>query len=316
MQKSIHRKPTRTHNPAVIVVSRRGFILSLLLLLATQGILPASESTVVANAGQSEVKAEDIKPLLEALPIRDQVMLTRNPAALNDFVRTLIIEQLVYKEALAKKWDQQTNVVALLERVRQQTLTQSYLQSLATPPTAYPSPSELQSAYEILKKNGALQVPRQTKLAQIFIASPKESDKSTDERARSKVEAVQKALKESDFFEVAKSQSEDPASAPKGGELGFLTENQIQGEIRSAIASLSPGKVTSAIRLKDGWHIIKVLEIKEPYTATLEEIKVPLTNDLRKQQAQALGKAYITKILQQNPVTMNEIAISKLMEKH
>jgi len=298
------------------VAPRKVLITSFLLLLVTQGYLTASESTVVAKAGQSEVKAEDIKPLLEALPIRDQVMLTRNPAALNDFVRTLIIEQLVYKEALAKKWDQQTNVVALLERVRQQTLTQSYLQSLATPPTSYPSPSELQSAYDILKKNGALQVPRQIKLAQIFIASPKDADKSSDERAQAKVEAVQKALKESDFADVAKSQSEDPASTPKGGELGFLTENQIQAEIRSAVASLSTGKVTSAIRLKDGWHIIKVLEIKEPYTATLEEIKGPLTNDLRKQQAQALGKAYITKILQQNPVTMNEIAISKLLEKH
>ena len=85
------------------VAPRKVLITSILLLLVTQGYLTASESTVVAKAGQSEVKADDIKPLLEALPIRDQVMLTRNPAALNDFVRTLIIEQLVYKEALAKK---------------------------------------------------------------------------------------------------------------------------------------------------------------------------------------------------------------------
>jgi len=293
--------------------SRNTIFASCLLLAATPVLVLASESTVVAKAGQSEVKAEDIKPLLEALPIRDQVMLTRNPAALNDFVRTLIIEQLVYKEALSKKWDQQTNVVLLLDRVRQQTLTQSYLQSLATPPAGYPSSSELQSSYDLLKKNGSLQVPRQIKLAQIFIASTKDSDKPHEEKAQAKVDAVQNALKEGDFSEIAKSQSEDPVSAPKGGELGFLQESQIQGEIRSVITSLAAGKVTSPIRLKDGWHIIKVLEIKEPYTASFEEIKNPLTNDLRKQQAQAMGKAYITKILQQNPVTLNEIAVSKLL---
>jgi parvulin-like peptidyl-prolyl isomerase len=66
--------------------------------------------------------------------------------------------------------------------------------------------------------------------------------------------------------------------------------------------------------MNDGWHIIRVLEVKDPYTATLDEVKVSLTNELRKEKAQVLAKAYLAKLLQQNPVTLNEIEVTKLID--
>jgi parvulin-like peptidyl-prolyl isomerase len=80
------------------------------------------------------------------------------------------------------------------------------------------------------------------------------------------------------------------------------------------VITLSKGSVTEAIRTTDGWHIIKLIETKEPYIASLDEVKVPLTNELRKERAQAISKAYLTDLLKQNPVTLNEIAVSKLVE--
>jgi parvulin-like peptidyl-prolyl isomerase len=289
------------------------FIAWLLFSILSGAVVSGAD--IVAKAGQSEVTVDDIKPMIEALPLRDQVMLSKNPAAMNDFVRTLIIEQLVYKEALEKKWDQQKNVIQLLERVKRQALTQSYLQSIASPPGDFPSQADLQQAYDVLKKNNALQVPKRLHLAQIFIACPKGADKAFEEKAQLKLDAVVKALKSGDFSAVAKTQSDDPSSAQRGGDLGFLAESQIQPEIRAAVTSLSKGGTADPLRLNDGWHIVKVLEIKEPYTATLEEIKVPLSNDLRKQQAQVLGKSYIAKMLQNNPVVLNEIAVAKLIEQ-
>ena len=65
--------------------------------------------------------------------------------------------------------------------------------------------------------------------------------------------------------------------------------------------------------MNDGWHVVKVLEVKDPYTATLDEVKGSLANELRNQRAQVLAKAYLAKLLQQYPVTLNEIAVSKLV---
>ncbi len=273
-----------------------------------------ADNTVIAKVGDSEVKADDIKPLIEKLPLRDQLLLSKDPSALNNLVRELIVQQLIFKEALSKKWEQQPQVAAQLERIRQQSITQSYLQSLAIPPADFPSQSDLETAYNALKKNNALQVPKQYHLAQIYIACPKGADKASEEKAQSKLDSVQKALKSGDFNSVAKSQSEDSASAQRGGDLGSIGETQIQPEIRNAVASLSKNGTSDPIRMNDGWHIIRVLEVKEPYTASLEEVKIPLTNELRKEKAQIIAKAYLAKLLQQNPVTLNEIEISKLID--
>ena len=273
-----------------------------------------ADNTVIAKVGDSEVKADDIKPLIEKLPLRDQLLLSKDPSALNNLVRELIVQQLIFKEALSKKWEQQPQVAAQLERIRQQSITQSYLQSLAIPPADFPSQSDLEAAYNALKKNNALQVPKQYHLAQIYIACPKGADKASEEKAQSKLDSVQKALKNGDFNSVAKSQSEDAASAQRGGDLGSLGETQIQPEIRNAVSSLSKNGISDPIRMNDGWHIIRVLEVKEPYTASLEEVKIPLTNELRKEKAQIIAKAYLAKLLQQNPVTLNEIEISKLID--
>jgi parvulin-like peptidyl-prolyl isomerase len=228
-------------------------------------------------------------------------------------VRGIIIQQLVYKEALSKKWEQQAQVAAQLDKIRQQAITQSYLQSLSTPPEDFPSQADLQGAYDALKKNNALQVPKQYRLAQIYVACPKGCDKDTEAKAQAKLDAVVKAVKSGDFATVAKSQSDDTSSAQRGGELGFLAESQIQPEIRSTLSSLSKGATSDPVRMNDGWHVVKVLEVKEPYTATLDEVKGSLANELRNQRAQVLGKSYLAKLLQQNPVTLNEIAVSKLI---
>jgi peptidylprolyl isomerase len=273
-----------------------------------------ADATVIAKVGDSEVKADDIKPLIEKLPLRDQLTLSKDPAALNNLVRELIVQQLVFKEALAKKWEQQPQIAAQLERIRQQAISQSYLQSLAIPPAEFPSQTDLEAAYDALKKNNALQVPKQYHLAQIYVACPNGADKASEERAQSKLDSVQKALKSGDFGSVAKTQSDDTASAQRGGDLGSLGETQIQPEIRSAISTLSKNGTTDPIRMNDGWHIIRVLEVKDPYTATLDEVKVSLTNELRKEKAQVLAKAYLAKLLQQNPVTLNEIEVTKLID--
>ena len=287
----------------------------LLSFIALTLSVKAADSTVIAKVGGSEVRSDDIKPFIEKLSVKDQLALSKNPAALNEYVRGLIIQQLVYKEALSKKWDQQAQVVAALEKMRQQAITQSYLQSVAAPPQEFPSASELQEAYDQLKKANALQVPKQYRLSQIYIACPKGADKAVEEKAQSRVDSAAKAAKAGDFAAVAKTQSDDAASAQRGGDLGFLAESQIQPEIRSAVAGLSKNGTTDPIRLNDGWHIVRLTEVKDPYTASLDEVKASLTNELRNQKAQVLGKAYLAKLLQDNPVTLNEIAVSKLVDQ-
>jgi parvulin-like peptidyl-prolyl isomerase len=274
-----------------------------------------SDTNVIARVGDTEVKLDEIRAGIESLDAREQAALARDPSLLNQTVRTLLMRRVVLKEALAKHWDTEPTVATLIQRARDNAVIESYLQSVSKPPDSYPTESELQAAYDARKSQ--LLVPRQFRLAQIFVALPKNADKASTEKAQAKLETIKKSLHQSgaDFATVAKANSEEPESATRGGELGWLTESQIQPEVRSQLGSLSKNSISEPIRLDDGWHILKVIEIKEPYTPTLEEIRSALAQQLRNEKTQANSQVYLGKLLQQTPVAINELALSKVLGK-
>lgn len=63
-----------------------------------------------------------------------------------------------------------------------------------------------------------------------------------------------------DFSEVAKETSTDTISAPTGGNLGWITNQQMPDEFTEAAFSTEPGQVVRPVNTQYGWHIIKVLD--------------------------------------------------------
>ncbi len=66
-----------------------------------------------------------------------------------------------------------------------------------------------------------------------------------------------------DFSKLATEFSQDPGSAPKGGDLGFFDRRRMVQPFDSAAFSLKVGEYSTPVRTPYGWHIIKVTEIKE-----------------------------------------------------
>ncbi|MBC8125562.1 MAG: peptidylprolyl isomerase, partial [Gloeobacteraceae cyanobacterium ES-bin-144] len=226
---------------------------------ATLATLDAS--SVLAKIGDIEIQTEEIREMIAGLDAAQQAAIAKDPSALNQYVRALLVQRLILKQAIDQKWDQEPAVITKLVRARESALTESYLQNVSALDAAYPSPNELTSAYESAKPK--LLIPRTFRLAQIYIASD-----------QAKLDAVTKQLKakNADFAAIARSSSEETTSAAQGGEIGWLTEDQIQPDIREKLPKLTLGTVSDPIKLKDGWHILKVLDIREPRTPTLDEI--------------------------------------------
>jgi len=65
-----------------------------------------------------------------------------------------------------------------------------------------------------------------------------------------------------DFAEVAKEVSEDPGSAPNGGDLGCFGKGQMVPEFEEAAFSLEKGEVSQPIKTDFGYHIIQVYDVK------------------------------------------------------
>ncbi|MFA5952441.1 MAG: peptidylprolyl isomerase [Hyphomicrobium sp.] len=278
--------------------------------VATTG---ADDDLVVARLGSSDIKVSEVRSFVSTMSAQNQATLARDANLLNQTVRVMLTNQAVLKEALEKKWDQDPSVVAQLKSVREATLVESYQQSVSLPPDSYPSSSEVEAFYEGNK--ASLLVPRRFQLAQIYISSPKGVDATEEEKAGKKLEEVQKKLKQpgADFAAIARSDSEERQSGEKGGEIGWLAESQIKPEVRAQVLALAKGAVSEPIRTDDGWQVLKLMDTKESHTLPLSEVREALAQRLRQERAAALRRAYLAKIIEQNPLAINELALSKVL---
>jgi parvulin-like peptidyl-prolyl isomerase len=300
-------------NPTYAATPRSWLLLSALALAASAGAAHAQDNDVVARAGDIEITGTDVRAYVSALDARDQAAIAQNPAALSRSVRLLIAQRELLKEALAKKWDQQPDVAVQLQRVREGAIGETYLQSVSKPPEDYPSDAEIATAYDANKTS--FLVPRQFHIAQIFVAVPAAAaDKQAQDKARKKLDGIQAKLKQkgADFAAVAQADSEDAETAKAGGELAWLLETQIKPEIRQAATGLAKGAVGEPVRLDDGWHIVKLLDTKPAYTRPLTEVHDQLAREMRAQRALENRRAYMAKLLEQDPPAINELALAKL----
>jgi parvulin-like peptidyl-prolyl isomerase len=278
----------------------------------TQGMVAAKtpdSDNVIARVGNANISADDIRAYIAALGPREQAALAQDPTLLSQAVRLLLANRLVLGELLAKKWDQQANVTAQLDRMREGALIELYLQSVSTPPANFPSDEELQKVYEA--NRSALQMPRQYQLAQIFVAAPKDADKAADDTARKSLDDIQRKLKApgADFGAVAVEGGDK-----NGGNLGWVAEDQVRPEIRTQVVGLAKSAVSEPIRLDDGWHILKLIDTKASYTRTLPEVREQLVQQMRTERATALRRAYLAELLKQHPPVLNELALSSLFD--
>ena len=295
--------------------------LSLLFILFAAGALQAqpaqdSDAGILGKVGDQVVRIEDVRASLEALAPQDRATAGSDPAVMNKLVRSLLVQNIVLQQAMAKKWDQDASVVPFLTRMKETAITETFLKAQCSPPESYPNDAELQTAYDTARPT--LLVPRTYHLAQIFIADPKGESTAptaaTTGKVPEKVSTVQKALKVpgADFAALAGVHSDDRQSAGRGGDLDWLSESQIQPEIRTQLAGLKLNTTSVPIRLNDGWHILKMLDIREPFTPTLDQVRSQLIQQLRTERTRVNTQEYLAKLLQENPIAINELALSKV----
>ncbi|MBT7334863.1 peptidylprolyl isomerase [bacterium] len=66
-----------------------------------------------------------------------------------------------------------------------------------------------------------------------------------------------------DFAELAKTHSQDPASALNGGDLGWSPPDAFVGQFGEAMAAQAIGGVSEPFLTQFGWHILQVLDRRE-----------------------------------------------------
>ncbi|HCN70381.1 MAG TPA: molecular chaperone SurA [Pusillimonas sp.] len=121
------------------------------------------------------------------------------------------------------------------------------------PPAANQQQNEMAAVFQ---SDGPMMVT-QTRVRHILI---KTDQATSEERARTRLEDIrQRVLAGEDFSDLARRYSED-ASAPLGGELGWLSPGETVPPFEQAMDNLEPGEISEPVRTQFGWHLITVEE--------------------------------------------------------
>lgn len=78
-----------------------------------------------------------------------------------------------------------------------------------------------------------------------------------------------------DFATLARENSEDPGSASRGGDLGFMSRGEFVREFEEAAFKLAPGEISPVIESQFGYHIIQMIERRGEKIDTRHILIVP-----------------------------------------
>ncbi|TCD47993.1 peptidylprolyl isomerase [Chlorobium sp. N1] len=116
-----------------------------------------------------------------------------------------------------------------------------------------------EGAYRLLKVKKVVSASRPVARAAHILLSFNPADKAAAAKARSTAAGIMAQLKGgASFADLARRYSEDPGSAPEGGELGWFSSGRMVPEFSDAVFGAAPGSIVGPVETRFGLHIIKV----------------------------------------------------------
>jgi peptidyl-prolyl cis-trans isomerase SurA len=142
-----------------------------------------------------------------------------------------------------------------------------------------------------------------------------QNDAKTDSEAKLKIDNINQQLKGgADFATVARAKSEDAPSVPRGGDIGFATEDDLKqngfpADLIAKFFSMQAGDKTDPVRFDSGkWYIFKLEEKRlqtENLTLESPNVRQQITQALIKQRSDILNAALLEVAMNESKIVNN-----------
>lgn len=107
-------------------------------------------------------------------------------------------------------------------------------------------------------------------------------------------EAIEKIAAElkagAEFTVLAARRSSDEATRMDGGDLGYMKADEATPEFAKVIRELGNGGVSKPFEDQMGWHIVKIDDVRKEQPPSIEELREPIVQFLRRTQLQEVLK--------------------------
>jgi len=279
--------------------AKQGVIMVLLSLWALLGVTwtaADNKSVILATVGEESITLQDFAKRYPAL------VSWFGMGAQTDAVQTTL-EQMIFGRLLGYE-AQQSDLINQPEIQAQITdiLARAYLKSRVPPEKVGLEEGESKNYYD--QHVDRFRIPSRVRVAHILVASEAEA-----QALRQAVQQDQEA-----FGTLARERSLDPASAQRGGDLGWVMATRLAPGLAEAVMALSPGQVSEVIKTAFGYHLAKLEESPPPQYQPYAEVQQQIGQELIKTKQAALMSSLRQELWAKYNVVIQQEALRTVVE--
>ena len=227
--------------------------------------LAATPDVVVAEIGGRTVTRGDVAETLTRLPPSNGMRTVDQVFA--EAVRGLLAQRALYVRAAEMGIDKDPAIARRVEAEREALVANEYLRRTVAKTI---TDEALQAAYQ---RQLAAQAGSEQVRARVIMTPARDGAEKALNRLRAG----------SDFAQVAAELSQD-ASAPAGGDIGFVSFGSVLPELSAVIFALAPGQIASyPIWAGGAWYVVKVEARRLQPPPSFETLRGPLTVQLSRE---------------------------------
>ena len=142
-------------------------------------------------------------------------------------------------------------------------------------------------------KGSSQQLITQTHARHILI---KTNEVVSDQDARTRLQQLRiRLVGGEDFTAMARSHSDDTASAIKGGDLSWVSPGDTVPDFEEQMDKLGPGQLSEPFRSPFGWHLLQVLERRQ-HDNTAEMLKTKAREIIRERKADEATELWLRRL--------------------
>lgn len=215
--------------------------------MAFQSQAQLAPSVIFSVSGNNVSTDEFERQFLKSLPRSSDTIEAKD---LDEYLKLYIDFKLKYQDAKDAGFDTSSTYQSELAGYRRD-LARNYLFDKEV------TESLIKEAYERWQTD--------VRVSHILVYLKEDATPKDTLDALAKINEIAAKLKKdpSQFGELAKTSSEDPGTAPNGGDLGFFTVFQVVYPFESMAYNTKVGEVSKVFRTQFGYHILKVTDSRK-----------------------------------------------------
>jgi parvulin-like peptidyl-prolyl isomerase len=285
-----------TPRPPVLILaamSIRCFRLLFLLLLAScSKKLPLETSVdrgaLVARIGNVEIREDDLQRAMArdpgAAPER-----FKSPGARRELIDGLVRFELLVQAAERAGLTRDPDAIHALQQIAVTKLVNRTLGDAGTPESITQADVEQEYA---ARRASEFTLPEAAQVRHLFV-----SDARLAEELAARARAIP-ATDDAAFAALAASKSEDVATRPVGGDLGFIDKNSRlpKAIVDAALALKTPGDVAGPLRSESGYEILRLLSRRAPVVSPIAAVQGQIRQRLYQERRSKALEGFIAKL--------------------